>query len=154
MQKLQILNTREKKDVINRINKQWGCDFKTDLVFLRSTNDKIYLMTRDFADLDLTKLRIDSMGEYFATLTDTEIRLTIEGSEAIGPIATKNILELNHEDMRSWLKGNDLKLEDIPADLHGFIIMKHKEDSLGTGKLKENTILSYIPKNRRILCED
>ncbi|MFC1752934.1 hypothetical protein ACFL96_06010 [Thermoproteota archaeon] len=153
MQKLQILNTREKKAIVDIINKQWGCDFKTDLVMLKSSKDKLYLMTRDFERIETQRVRVDSMGNYFGMLTGTELRLSIEGSQMIGPQAKKNILEIDHDNMRLWLKGKDLKME-LPEELSGFVILKYKNDFLGTGKSRGDEILNFIPKNRRILAED
>lgn len=149
---LKILNSKEKKAIRQTIDSQWGCKFESDLVFLRSTKEKICLMTRDFDSLDLSGIKIDSMGCYFASEKGAELRLSIEGSELVGPIATKNVLSLNDADTRLWLKG-----KDVPSDIEpvtGFIILKNKEDYLGTAKLKDGMLLNFTPKNRRILADD
>ena len=151
MQKLEILNSRAKKPIIEQIRKQWNAEFKTDLVFLRSSKEKIYLINRDIERLDLSKLKVDSTGMYFCALIGTDIRLTIEGSEMIGKSATKNVLEIDAAQMRLWLKGQDLELDEAPSDLSGFVIIKCKTDLLGTGKIRGNEVLNFTPKNRRIL---
>ncbi len=37
---------------------------------------------------------------------------------------------------------------------HGFIIMKYKNDFLGTGKASENKITNFVPKTRRLRQKD
>lgn len=154
MQKLEILNSRAKKPIFEQIKKQWGVSFKTDIVFLRSSKEKIYLINRDIERVDTSRLKVDSTGMYFCALTGTDIRLTIEGSEMIGKHATKNVLEIDAAQMRLWLKGQDLELGELSSDLSGFVIIKCKTDFLGTGKIRGNEVLNFTPKNRRILADD
>ena len=45
------------------------------------------------------------------------------------------------------MKGHELP---IKTGKHGFLIMKHGEDFLGTGKASEEKIGNFIPKNRRL----
>ena len=85
---------------------------------------------------------------YFCEHDKTGIRLSIEGSRIVGPKAAKNIVELDEEQVRNWFKGGDLELEC--KDCSGFVILKHKNDFLGTGKYKEGKILNYVSKTRRI----
>ena len=147
MQKLKILNSREKKPLLARIKEQWGCDFKTDLVWMMSAKNRIYLMTKDMENIDFKKVRIDTMGSYFATINDTEIRISIEGSQSIGPIAKKNVVELSEEEATSWMEGNDIMKK---TDCEGYIIIRSGNDFLGCGKATEDKILNFVPKNRRI----
>jgi len=151
-----ILNSREKKKIYQMIKEQWGCDFKTDSVMLRSSKDKIYLVNRDIERVDLELLRVDYMGNYFGTVNDKEIRLSIEGCQIIGPLAQKNVIEVNYDVMRKWLKGEELSYEEVetkPED-KSYILIKYNDNYIGCGKAKENIIKSGIPKNRRILAAD
>ncbi|MFC1691393.1 hypothetical protein ACFL0W_04390 [Nanoarchaeota archaeon] len=161
MQKLKILNTKERKELLKKINNQWDCDFKTDLVFLLSSKEKIYLANRenlDFQQEHQKSLRIDALGLYFAEIKKGFFRLSIEGSQLIGPLAKKNILEVDQETMKHWLRGNDL--EDVKGDYSDFVIISSKNktagkiDYCGTGKYSENKIINYVPKARRILSKD
>ena len=40
--------------------------------------------------------------------------------------------------------------KSVKQKLHGFLIMKYKDDLLGTGKASENKITNFIPKSRRL----
>ena len=152
MQKLQFLNAKEIKEIKKKILEQWGCDFKTDFAFVLSSKNRIYLISRDIEKLDFEKLPISNAGVYFGEIeTNGELRLSIEGSQMIGECSKKNIVELSKEQMRIWLKGNDL---EIGTKEKGFVILKYGDDYLGTGKVKENKILNFVPKTRRILADD
>ena len=45
------------------------------------------------------------------------------------------------------MKGEDLNIE---GDYSGFVIIKNKNDFLGTGKYKDGIILNYVGKERRV----
>jgi NOL1/NOP2/fmu family ribosome biogenesis protein len=61
---------------------------------------------------------------------------------------TKSILSPliseRNEPISGWAGGNN---KEKP---HGFVVMKYKEDFLGTGKASEHKITNFIPKNRRL----
>ena len=151
MQNLKILNKKEIKNIFSLIEKQFGCKTNLDYVFLINKKNKIYVVNKEVFDFDLTKLKINSLGLYFAQLKDNEIRFSIEGSQIIGPKAKKNVVELNEKEARNWLKGFDL---DKKTKNNGFVIIKHKNDFLGCGKQVKEKILNYVPKNRRLMASD
>jgi len=146
MAELNILNKKKIKEILALIKKQWGTDFKTELVFLMNTQNKIFLVNREVFNLNLEKLRINSIGLYFGELKNNELRLSIEGSQLIGNNAKQNIVELNEKQAMQWLKGQDI---DIKGNYKGFVILKHENDFLGTGKYKDGKVLNYVPKARR-----
>ena len=59
----------------------------------------------------------------------------------------KNIFELNKEQAEEWMKGREL---GIKTGKRGFLVMKYKDDFLGTGKASEEKIGNFIPKSRRL----
>ena len=147
MPELKILNKKEIKEILNLIEKQWGAKLKLDYVFLRNNKNRVFIVNKDISKIDLSKLRINSFGMYFCEIDKIGIRLSIEGSQLVGPKATKNITEINEKQTKQWLKGEDLEIE---GNYSGFVILKHKNYFLGTGKFKENKILNYVGKSRRI----
>ena len=130
------------------LNEQWGFDKKLDYAFVLTEKERIYLIKRSIDNLDLTKLRINSLGLYFAEFRNNELRLSIEGSQIVGPFATKNFVVINDNELRQWLRGEDLIKECTQT---GFVIIKHSEDYLGCGKYKDGTILNFVPKTRRLM---
>jgi NOL1/NOP2/fmu family ribosome biogenesis protein len=147
MQQLEILNGKKVKEILSLISEQWGCDWKTDLVFLLSSNDKINVISRDLEKLDTDKIKIDALGMYFAAIENGELRLSIEGSQIIGPLAEHNVVELTDEETKKWVSGEDLEKE---TDWTRFVLIKHNKDFLGTGRVKDKKILNYFPKSRRV----
>lgn len=143
---LKILNRKKIKEILALIKKQWDSDFKTELVFLMNTQNKIFLVNKEVFNLNLEKLRINSIGLYFGELKNNELRLSIEGSQLVGKNAKENITELNEKQAMQWLKGQDI---DTKGNYKGFIIIKHKNDFLGTGKYKDGKVLNFVPKARR-----
>ncbi len=147
MQKLKILNKKEIKKFLAMIEKQWGFKDELDYAFLESEKGKIYIANKEIFGLDLSKVKVNSYGLYFAEIRNG-IRLSIEGSQAIGPKATKNVVELNDKEAKEWMSGIDI---DKKVDAEGFIILKHGSDFLGTGKITaDGRILNFVPKTRRI----
>ena len=45
------------------------------------------------------------------------------------------------------MKGSELNLK---SGMKGFVIIKYKNEFLGTGKASEEKISNFIPKNRRL----
>ena len=147
MQKLKILNKKEIKKIIELIKEQWNADVKLDYAFLMNEKRKIFVVSKDITRVELSKLRINSIGMYFGLLNNNVPRLSIEGSQIIGPRAKKNVLELNEKEVREWLRGAD----SIKDAKQGFLIIKHKNDFLGTGKSIGNKVLNFVSKERRII---
>ena len=143
---LKILNSKEKKAILKQLEEQYG-KFETDLVFLMNTKNNIYLSNKDFANIDLEKLRINSMGMYFGEQMRDYVRLSIEGSQLVGKTAKKNVVEVTEEEAKRLMNGQDLEKE---CDVFGFVIVKCKNDFLGSGMYKEGKILNFVPKSRRI----
>ncbi|MAG72174.1 MAG: hypothetical protein CL471_18070 [Acidobacteria bacterium] len=146
MPQLKILNNKEIKEIYSLIEKQWGAKLKLDYAFLQNTKNRVFIINKDISKIDTSKLRINSIGMYFCE-TRNGIRLSIEGSQIIGPKATKNVLEINENQAKQWLKGEDLEIKE---NYSGFVILKHKNYFLGCGKFKENKILNYVGKERRV----
>ena len=147
MQNLKILNKKQTKEILSLIKKQFGAEFKSDFAFLKNEKGKIYLINKDISKINLEKLRINSLGLYFAETRNNEIRLSIEGSQLIGPLAKKNILELTEKQVKEWMQGNDLETK---GDYSGFVLVKHNKDFLGCGKVREGKVFNYVGKARRI----
>ena len=59
---------------------------------------------------------------------------------------TKNIIEINNQQLQLWLRGYDLEI----AAPRGIIILKYKDDLVGIGKSNEEKIFNYVPKERKL----
>ncbi|MBU0666778.1 MAG: hypothetical protein ABIC91_00375 [Nanoarchaeota archaeon] len=147
MQQLKILNSKETKRILKHLEMQFGFCEKPHLVFMINSKDKIYVINRDVEKIDLSVLRIDCLGLYFGTVCIDGVRLSIEGSQIIGPKSNKNILKLSKQDFEKWLKGEDF---EIDTKLSGFVLIKHEKDFIGCGKAKNGLLMNFVPKSRRL----
>jgi NOL1/NOP2/fmu family ribosome biogenesis protein len=148
---LRILPTKEIKFFKKLIKEQWDADFKDDFAFLINTKNKIYIANKDIGKVDLDKLTINTVGMYFGEYRKEQLRLSIEGSQLIGPLAKKNVVEIPDVFVVPWLKGIDIALK---VKQEGFVIIKNKSDFMGCGKVMEDKILNFVPKARRLMIED
>ena len=123
MPKLKILNSKEIKEILKLIEAQWGAKLKLNYAFLRNPKNRIFVVNKDIGKIELEKLRVNSIGMYFCEIDKLGIRLSIEGSQIVGPKAEKNIVEINEEQTKQWFKGEDL---EINGNYSGFLIIKHK----------------------------
>jgi NOL1/NOP2/fmu family ribosome biogenesis protein len=162
VQSLKIQNSKEIKHIYELLEKQFGCAEKLDVAFLLSEKkERLYIFTKDLANVDTSRLRIDTMGLYFGTFFDGMLRLTIEGTQLLGPHCTKHIIDVTKQEMQSWMQGEKLELSKLtlpqePVEPGAFVIIRYKHpqgssiDYLGCGKIGGDLILNYIPKTRYI----
>ena len=149
-----ILSSREKRRLSALLKEQWGVEIPKEMreqVWFQNNNDRIFLCTRDIARLPFERLRIDRLGIYIAKLHRGELRLSVEGSQLFGPLAKKNIVELDDSEAHLWLQGEEIQKVVEGDEPRAFVLIKHKTDFLGCGKLTEDhRILNFVPKGRRL----
>lgn len=149
-----ILSQKEKREIENKLNQQFGIE-KIKGILVRKGQEKIFLFQGEFNEKELDKLEknviIERIGIYLLKIEREEIRLSIEGTQLLKGQITKNIFELNEEQVEKWMMGQELHIQ---TGKKGFLIMKHKNDFLGTGKASENKIGNFIPKSRRLKSKD
>ena len=147
MSRLKLMDNKRKENLSRLIKKQWEPSFSLeDYAVYINQKDKIYIITRNVCGLDLSRLRINSVGLYFGKLKNNELRLSIEGSQLVGETAKKNILELDNKQSELWMQGQDV---EIDTSFRGYVIIKHNKDFLGCGKISDK-LHNYVPKERRI----
>ncbi len=149
MQRVIFLANKYAKEFFKKLNEHWGCESQEVLsrfAVLRSTKDKIYLMSKDVEQVELSNKRLDSIGLYFADVHDDNIRLSMEGSQLLGPIATRNVIDITEQELKQWLRGEDLAKQ---GEWEGCVIIKYGADFIGSGKYSNGTIYNFVPKTRR-----
>jgi len=157
--KIKILNSKEKQKIIEKLKRQFGIN-EIPYILIKTGKEKIFAFSgnADYKQLSkiLENLNIQGIGNYIAKEQDfksnEEIRLSIEGTHFFKTQIKKNIFELNKEQLATWMHGHEILLPDnlVNKPKKGFVIMKYKNNFLGTGKASENKITNFIPKNRRL----
>lgn len=152
---IHILSKNEKIQVENLLKNQFGIKSIPGILNKKGA-EKIFIFQGDMFPKEIKELeqltQIERVGVYFAKIFQDKqgyehIRLSIEGTQILGNQFTKNIFELNEEQAEKWMQGEEL---NIKTGKREFIIMKHKQDFLGTGKASEEKIGNFIPKSRRL----
>lgn len=151
---LKILNDNEKKEIIKKLNSQFGIS-EINGILVKFGEDRILLFQGSLNEKEIIKLErtvhIEKIGVYFAKIQNNEVRLSIEGTQLLKNQIVKNMFELNEKLAEEWMMGQDLQ---IKTGKKGFLVMKYKNNFLGTGKASENKIGNFIPKSRRLKYKD
>jgi len=143
-QNYNVLNNKEIKKLLQQLNKQFGFSGTFPYLFFEK-KDKIYILSKKYSSIDVSSSKINSLGLYIAKREINGIRLSIEGSQLIGPNSKKNIIELDSP--QEWLLGKDIENKQ---NAKSFVLIKYKDDFIGCGICKKDRILNFIPKSRRI----
>lgn len=159
MLRYDVLNSKETKRILEKIKDQYGYEIDKhdlDYAFLMNKEDRIYAVTKELGKIPYDDMKIDAIGIYFGEVYREKLRLSIEGAQIIGKHATKNIYDLDYDQMILWIKGNELDFDDVGEE---FVIVRYKEpktgkyDILGCGKYNRQTgkLLNYVSKSRKLV---
>ena len=193
MNPLKILSEKEKKEIEQKLNEQFGISRIPGKIVSRG-KERLFLYSGSLDDKEIRDLEksvfVERIGIYFAKLEENgEIRLSIEGTQILGKQIKKNMVEIDEKLMEQWMKGSEILFEDNEKSLtvknsvgvgeqldfenlkiinnevglrvgrginsevkkpKGFVIIRYKDEFLGTGKASEEKISNFIPKNRRL----
>ena len=144
------------------LDNKFGFNGELDYAFLMNEKNKVYLVNKEFGKIDFENIRINSVGMYFAEFREPELRLSIEGSQLVGNGCDRNMIGLDKEQIYSWLRGQDIEINDIDGDnlinvkdgsyvlLFNLDDKKDLKEFLGCGKFKGGKVMNFVPKERRI----
>jgi|GEM_PF-110774 NOL1/NOP2/fmu family ribosome biogenesis protein len=145
--------------VIGLLREQFGVE-KVDFELKEMGKDRIYAFRCEEFEGEPDHLDFIHHGFYFGKLEKDGLRLSIEGSFLVGRLATKNVVEINREDVEKWMMGENLNLNSMNLNFKsgreyreisdGYVILKCGSYFLGCGKLRDGVIRNFIPKNRQI----
>lgn len=147
-----ILNSRERKELIERLSERYGYSGEFTHIVFRNTDGKHYLANRAMEEYLNEGLYIERVGVYMGQDQHGEFRFTIEGSQFIGPHATKGIVTITPAQRDQWMLGNDILMDQAGQEelQQIFYLVRCGEDWLGCGKAKNGTLLNYVPKERYV----
>lgn len=150
---MRLIYNSEKKKILEKLN-YYGIT-KLPFLLIRFGKEKIRgytggLGVEEIKNID-NLINIDIMGLYLFHEHHDEIRLSIDAIHLLKDQITKNILELNDEQALAWFKGEDIITDEVlKKENRGFKILKNNNDYIGCGKLTQERIVNYMPKERRI----
>ncbi len=144
MQQLNFYNAKQKKELFQQLEEQFGVKPELDLIFFENSQDKVFLLSKDYAHIDTSNLRVNNSGMYFAKKERDGIRLTLEGAQLLQNAKKKLILTKKQTEL--WMQGEDISLQGN----EGFVILEHEGDIFGCGMHKNNILRNMVPKERRL----
>jgi len=147
---LKILNAKEKAELVRKLRLQFGIKKIPGTIIMRG-KERIFLFTGNLGNSELKRLEkttfIERAGVYLGKEEEYGIRLSIEGSQILKNDISKNVVELNEDEARTWMQGHEVLRKN---DTTGFVAIKYEDDFLGTGKASAEKITNFIPKSRRL----
>ena|SRR3989338_4272983 len=147
-----LLSSKEAKTFRKRIEERWGVVVPREHSFFKSTSGKIFAITKDASNIDISSLRLSSLGLYIADDT-YGLRLSVEGAQLYCKDAKTNVIELSLEQKKMWMQGKDIIFEPVspisPNVSDGWVVLRSEKAVLGCGLVKKKVLKNYYPKARR-----
>ncbi|MEM5836132.1 MAG: hypothetical protein QW040_04100 [Candidatus Aenigmatarchaeota archaeon] len=149
------MSEEEIEHLENLLEKNYGVEIDFEGKLFKTSVEKIWIASKEVFELDSSKLRVNALGLYLGKLKRNEkIQLSVEGAQLVGEKAKKNIAIINEENLEKYLQGFDFSAHKlINCEKNNFVLLKFREDFVGTGILRENYIENILPKARRIFIE-
>ena len=136
-----------KKPILKLLEKQFGIKEKLNYTILKNNENKLFIVNNKASEIDQKELRINSLGLYFASLENNELRLSIEATQMFGKKADKNVLNLNEGQLKQYMLGKNITVDNNNNTL---VILKYKDDFIGCAKQKDFKVINFLPKERRV----
>ncbi len=153
---LTVLNAKERSQIMDFLSDHFGIESGLPNILLMNKDNDLFTVAEEIDLFPLENLKINSLGLYLGEWHHGELRMSVEGSQLLGPFASKNLIDLNVEELRSWLTGHDLLFNDHSKLASGYQLMAYphpitkNRDFLSCGRFREDKLLNFIPKARRV----
>ncbi len=142
---IEVLTKKDLKPINDYLKTHFGVQLENGFAYLLSTKNNLYMVTRQLQDVDIKRLRISSIGLYIGEWRKEELRFSIEGSQLLGHKASKSIIDLSSEEVGQWMRGQPL---NKITNETGYVLVRHNKDYLGCGRVKDGSLLNFVPKTR------
>lgn len=143
-----FLTPQEKKKLVEQLTEQFGIT-ELPYLLLETGKEKVRAFSGALTKEELLDLandiNIEIIGLYIAR-REYDLRLSFDATNLFAPTLTKNVVEIDEEQLAEWIRGHDLALQ-APR---GTVIIKHKTDFFGCGKSTGERIANHVPKERRL----
>ncbi|MEM5854846.1 MAG: hypothetical protein QW472_00800 [Candidatus Aenigmatarchaeota archaeon] len=137
------------KEIEELLKKNYESDFSLEnFEFFLRKDQKIFIsknLPQDMVKKSMYLLHFGNLKR------NGKIQLSIEGSQIIGKSAKKNVAVLDEENAMRFAEGLSVSPKElINCEKFNFVLVKFKEDFLGSGLLRDK-VEPYISKDRKIL---
>jgi len=145
------------KEFLEYLSERFGIqpEIFSDYVF--SVNgERIRIFSKGILDKNLEGMNVKGIGlragTYFKKNNATKIKISTNFAQIFGIYATKNVIELDEDETKRYIQGNDIEKKcDVEE---GSVIIRRGEDIIGVGSYHNGIIKNQIPKAKRIIRWD
>lgn len=147
---LDIYDSRRRKRLLEQLHDRFGIKDVPKFLF-ETGKEKIRGFSGDLTIDELYGLaritNIEFLGLYlFRADDERSVRMSFDACLLFAEQISKNILELNDEQLKTWMKGDNL-----PFDVaKGMYIVRHKGDFFGCAIYDGEKLMNFVPKERRL----
>ncbi|MEM5831488.1 MAG: hypothetical protein QXO40_04770 [Candidatus Aenigmatarchaeota archaeon] len=115
---------------------------------IKQKNDKVRILTKDaFHVMNAINIKVKYYGLYLGKIKrNNKFIFSLDATSLFGKNIKKNVVELNEEDIKKWLSGNEIE-KNLNMN-ENFVVVKFKEYYLGSGYYKNGKILNFFPTKR------
>ena len=158
MVKVEILDRTKKKKVLEVLKEAYGIE-DLPYMFIKTGKDKVRIFSGEMSWDEINefskKVNVEIIGVPLCTFVEenvTRINFDVANLPLVKKSVSENIFEINDSQLSEWLKGNNLNLnpETSKKLTSSFVMVSHKGDFVGVGKIIEGYIQNYVPKERRV----
>ena len=146
---INILNTKEKHKIVERLNEQFGIS-ELPFMLIQAGKERLRGFFGSLSPNELKRLsenvRVEVVGSYLMTEESDGFRFSFDSLFVFKDKIKKNLVEISDDNAEKWLAGQDIDVEHENA----WVVLKNKEDLIGCGKVKDGRVKSYVPKERRV----
>ncbi|MCS7123480.1 MAG: NIP7 N-terminal domain-related protein [Candidatus Aenigmarchaeota archaeon] len=130
------------------IEKKYGLGLKnTEIIKIK--NEKVRIINKAASQL-MSKInfRIKFFGLYLGKIKrNRKFVFSLFASTLFGKYIRKNIVEINEDELKSWILGKDIE-KQINNSFEDFVVIKFKDYYLGSGYYKDGRIKNFFPTSK------
>jgi len=145
-----FLNSKEKKKLLAELEHHYGIT-SLPYALLETGKKKVRAFSGSLTGEEISELNrvtnIELIGSYMINKKDNDPRISFDALTLLKNQITKNIVEINNEQLQLWLRGHDLEIPNLPR---GPVVIKFQDDLVGIGKSNTEKIFNYVPKERKL----
>ena len=109
---MRYYNSKQKRELQKNIDKSWGATIELNEIIVGGKN-KLWHATKTVKKINTQRMRVETLGVYFGKYDKRgDLRLSIEGSQKIGPNAVKNVVEIDDKEFVAEMISTCEKLEN------------------------------------------
>ena len=147
---IKFIEKSEKREIISKLEEQYGIS-ELPYLLIMIGKEKIRAYSGSLSKVEIMQLgksvNIELIGIYLMKIEKDGIRLSHDATSLLKDRITKNILDINDEQAKEWLKGDDIFTDNKNF---GYFVLRNKGNLIGCGKLSQGRIVNFVPKERRI----